>query len=54
MPDGRTRIEPAAHVDAMMKLEASVGLQAKYELDLDTVEPESQNPGYHLEISAVF
>jgi hypothetical protein len=38
----------------MTKLEASVGLHAKYRLDSDTVEPGSQNPGCPLEISAVF
>jgi hypothetical protein len=38
----------------MSKLEAVVGLQAKYELDSDTVEPGSQDSGYPLEISAVF
>jgi hypothetical protein len=43
VPDRRTRIEPAAHVVAMMKLKASVGFQAKYELDSDTVELGTQN-----------
>ena len=45
MVPGAIRIELEEHVVAMMKDEASVGLHAKYELDSETVEPDSQDSG---------
>jgi hypothetical protein len=51
---GAIRIELAEQIVARMKIEAVVGLHAKYELDSETVEPGSQDPGYPSEISAVF
>jgi hypothetical protein len=51
---GAIKIELEEHVVAMMKDEASVGLQAKNELDSETVEPGSQDSGYPSRPSAKF